>query len=107
MSGMSVIASKDELIERLERSAESIRGYGVKRLALFGSFSRSESSDTSDVDLLVEFEAGTKSFDRFLDLADFLDGLLQRHVDLVTLESLSPHLGPAILAQAQDVRLGR
>ena len=80
-----------------------ILGLGVRRLALFGSVQRNEARVDSDVDVLVEFAPGQKSFDRFLALGDLLELQLARRIELVTLESLSPYLGPHILAEAQDV----
>ena len=55
------------------------------------------------MDLLVEFAPGEKSFVRFLMLAELLERLLGRPVDLVTTEGLSPYLGPRILAEAANV----
>lgn len=81
----------------------SLRRLGVRRLALFGSVLRDEARADSDVDLLVEFAPGEKSFDRFLMLAELLERLLGRPVDLVTTEGLSPYLGPRILAEAANV----
>ena len=80
-----------------------ILGLGVRRLALFGSVQRNEARVDSDVDVLVEFAPGQKSFDRFLALGDLLESQLARRIELVTLESLSPYIGPHILAEAQDV----
>jgi hypothetical protein len=50
------------------------------------------------VDLLVEFDEPT--FDRYMDLKDFLEGLLGRRVDLVTEGALKPRLRPIVLAEA-------
>ena len=80
-----------------------ILGLGVRRLALFGSVQRNEARVDSDVDVLVEFAPGQKSFDRLLALGDLLESQLARRIELVTLESLSPYIGPHILAEAQDV----
>ena len=76
---------------------------GVRTLRLFGSVSRGESSESSDIDVLVEFEPGAKSYRRFLDLSELLEAAPGRRVDVVTMESLSPHVGPHILAEARDV----
>ena len=76
---------------------------GVRRLALFGSVARDEATRDSDIDVLVEFEPGQKSFDRFMALADLLEDVLGHAVELVTPESLSPFLKPHILASARDV----
>jgi predicted nucleotidyltransferase len=94
-------------VARVIASAEAeIRALGVSRLALFGSVLRGSAEADSDVDLLVEFRSGEKSFDHFLALSEFLENLLRRPVELVTRESLSPHIGPRILAEARDVVRG-
>lgn len=72
-------------------------------MALFGSVQRNTARADSDVDLLVEFQPGLKNYDRFLALADLLERVLARPVELVTPESLSPFLKSHILAEAQDV----
>ena len=65
--------------------------YGVRSLALFGSFARSEDTDQSDVDLLVEFDRATGYFG-LVELQEYLAGLLRRPVDLGTLHSLKPRI---------------
>lgn len=80
-----------------------LREMGVRRLALFGSHARGEATPDSDVDLLVEFEPGRKSFEGLVSLAELLEKALGRRVDAVTVESLSPYIGPKILAEAVDV----
>ena len=89
---------------RLLSSVRSeILALGVERLALFGSVRRDEATAESDVDFLVEFTAGEKTFDRFLALGELLERVVGRPVELVTTESLSPYIGPHILAEANDV----
>ena len=88
---------------RLARTRTEILRLGVRRLALFGSVQRNEARVDSDVDVLVEFEPGQKTFDHLLALGDLLEDALGHHVELVTNESLSPYLRPYILAEAQDV----
>ncbi|MFN7963436.1 MAG: nucleotidyltransferase family protein [Thermoanaerobaculia bacterium] len=80
-----------------------MRELGVARLALFGSVLRNQATSESDVDLLVEFAPGQKTFDRFLALCDLLEARLGCRVELVTKEGLSPFIGPRILAEALDV----
>lgn len=57
----------------------------------------------SDVDLLVQSVPGVKTFDRFLALSELLEARLGCTVELVTVEALSPFLGPDILAEAENV----
>lgn len=97
------VSTRAEVIERLTRSEADIRRFGVRRLALFGSLRRGEAGAGSDVDLLVEFHPKEKTFDRFQQLADLLEDLLGRSVELVTTESLSPFIGPHILAEAENI----
>jgi predicted nucleotidyltransferase len=59
----------------------------------------------SDVDLLVEFQPGRKTIDNFMVLADLLESVLHRRVELVTAEGLSPYLGPRILLDVENVPL--
>ena len=87
----------------LSEMAAQIVGLGVRRLALFGSVLRNEARPDSDVDILVEFDPARKTFDSFLALSDLLERVLDRPIELVTTESLSPYIGPHIIAEAQDV----
>jgi uncharacterized protein len=99
----SPILNREQAVERLAGCEGEVRALGVVRLALFGSVLRGEAHDLSDVDLLVQFAPGAKSYDRFLALSELLEVRLGRPVELVTTEALSPFLGPRILAEAQDV----
>lgn len=97
------VADLADAQRRIAGRAADIRALGIRRLAIFGSLARHTATATSDVDILVEFAPGTKCYDRLLDLADLLEQALGRHVDLVTSEGLSPHVGPHILSEARDV----
>jgi len=102
---MAAVATKQEIFCRVQAHREAIRSLGVERLGLFGSFVRGEQGSQSDVDLLVRFRPEEKTFDNFMELAFLLEDLLQRRVELVTTEGLSPYLGPHILEEVQDVAL--
>ena len=95
--------SLSDVRARLTAAESDILGLGVRRLALFGSVRRDTARPDSDVDLLVEFAPGEKSFDHFMALGDLLERVLGHRVELVTPESLSPFLKPHILAEAMDV----
>ena len=95
------VETKSDLLELLHANRHRIKALGVERIGLFGSFSREEQTVESDVDLLVEFVSGQKSFDNFIHLAFFLEDLLERKVELTTPESLSPYIGPRILASVE------
>jgi hypothetical protein len=97
------ILTRVDVEDRLTPSSSAIFQLGVRRLALFGSVQRNEARADSDVDVLVEFEPGQKTFDHLLALGELLEATLRHPVELVTEESLSPYLRPYILAEAQDV----
>jgi len=99
----SPVLNREQAVERLVACEREVRALGVARLALFGSVLRGQTDAHSDVDLLVQFAPGAKSYNRFLALSELLEAHLGRPVELVTTEALSPFLGPRILAEAQDV----
>ena len=99
------VRDKQELLQRLRGVREEILARGVIRLGLFGSFVRGNSDETSDVDLLVQFAPPKKCFDNYISLSFLLEDVLQRSVEIVTTEAISPHLGPQILSEVEDVPL--
>lgn len=94
----TVARSREQILRIIEANRDQIRGYGVRKLGLFGSYARGEASETSDVDLVVEFEH--KSFDAYMDLKALLESLLDRRVDLVLGDAVKPMLRAAIVDQA-------
>ena len=96
-----LVQNKEQIFRRITDNRAAFEEFGVHRFGLFGSFVKGEQKAGSDIDLLVEFRPGRKSFDGFMNLSYFLEELLGRKVDLLTLESLSPHLGPKILAEVE------
>jgi predicted nucleotidyltransferase len=102
---MTPVASNLEIQKRIMEMREQILSLGVASLSLFGSFARGEQNASSDVDILVEFQPGAKTFDHFMSLAMMLEDALGRTVELVTPQSLSRHMAPRILKEAERVRL--
>lgn len=100
MAGRADSMTRGEVLQLVAANGERIRGFGVERLRLFGSHVRDEARATSDVDFLVDFAPGRKTFDNLMGLSVFLEGLFQRRVELVTPEALSPYIGPRILREA-------
>jgi uncharacterized protein len=97
--------TKQDLLEAISENKERIKSFGVNGLGIFGSFSKGTSTDSSDVDLLVDFIPEKKNFDNFMDLSFFLEALFGRKVELVTRQSLSKHIGPHILNEVFNVSL--
>ena len=70
----------------VERLAGVCRRYRVRKLELFGSRAQGSSRPDSDVDLLVTFQAGATPGLEFVMLAEELEALFDRHVDLLVRE---------------------
>lgn len=90
-----------EIAGKTEENIEKIKKYGVKRIGVFGSYVRNEQKSESDVDILVEFEKGKKTFDNYMDLKFFLEELFKRKVDLVVIEAIKSDLKPYILGSVK------
>jgi predicted nucleotidyltransferase len=95
------IQSKQDILNLLHQNQMRLKALGVTKIGLFGSFVRGEQHHESDIDLLVEFEVGRKTFDAFIQLCFLLEEVLQRKVELVTMEALSPYISPYILKEVE------
>jgi len=98
-----MIKNKQDILSAIRKSQNKIESFGVKRLGLFGSFAQKEQNLESDIDLLVEFEQGKKTFDNFMHLSFLLENLLGHRIELVTPESLSPYIKPHIMKEVEYV----
>ena len=92
----------DELRRKRDAVMEVAARHGASNLRVFGSAVRGEERSDSDVDLLVDF-AEDRGFDDYLALAEELESLVGRRVDLVLARSLSPHFRPFIEAEARHL----
>ena len=92
----------DEALTILTSALPGLRDrYAVRNIAVFGSVARNEAGPCSDIDLLVEFEAGQAGgYFKFFTLQQELEALLGLKVDLVTLDALKKQLRGRILAEA-------
>jgi uncharacterized protein len=78
------------------------RRFGVKSLALFGSVARDAATETSDVDVLVEFDRPTGYFG-LISLQKQLEDMLCCKVDVGTARSLKPRLRDRVLRECIHV----
>jgi predicted nucleotidyltransferase len=84
-----MVKDKQQVHELIRAQKAAIQQLGAERLGLFGSFARGEQKETSDIDLVVEFKAGMKTYRNLLNLVDLLEDLLQKKVDLLTWEGMA------------------
>jgi hypothetical protein len=86
------------IIKTINSNKEQIKQFGVKKIGLFGSYSRNEHNHkSSDVDILVKFQSGKKTFDNYMGLKLFLETVFHIKVDLVTTEALKREIKPYII----------
>jgi len=84
---------KNEKIRRLEKAIPVVKErFGIEKIGIFGSYARGEQTRKSDVGILVEFKEGEATFDNFTQLADFLEELFKRRVDLLTVAGVDKYI---------------
>ena len=75
----------DRIMKVLKEHKEELkRDFSVKKIGIFGSYTREEQTPESDIDIYVEFDIKNLTFDRYLELIDYLEKLLGRKIDLIT-----------------------
>jgi len=75
--------TKKEITRVLRRNYPYLASeYGVKRIGLFGSYAKDMPTESSDVDLVVEFDRPIGF--RFAEFVEYLEGLLGKNVDVIT-----------------------
>ncbi len=77
------------------------RNFFVSKIGYFGSFSRNEQTEDSDIDILVDFEKPLGW--EFFDLQDLLEKELNTKIDLVSTKALKQQLRGIILSQVKYV----
>jgi predicted nucleotidyltransferase len=85
----------DTLLAKRAEVLNAANRHGASNVRLFGSVARRSETPASDVDILVDL-ARDRGFSDFLALAEELEELIGRKVDLVTSRGLSPYLRPLI-----------
>ena len=94
--------TRADILVMLESEVPRLRSeFGVKSLALFGSFARDQGRPESGIDLLVEFDRPVGLF-HLVKTQQHLERLCDREVDLVTPVGLAPRIKRRVLTEAID-----
>ena len=95
--------TRDEVIETLRAHRETLaERFGVRSLALFGSYARGTATESSDIDILVRFD-GPATSKSYFGVQFYLEDLFGRPIDLVTDKALRPRFRPYVEREAVDV----
>lgn len=97
--------TKNEIVKIIQDNIQELKTYGVKSMGIFGSFVKFATNKKSDIDILVDFYEGWKSFDNYMELKFFLERLFHRKVDLVIKGTLKPRIKQSILRETEYARL--
>jgi uncharacterized protein len=90
--------SKTEIEQKLKILKPILnQKYHVKRIGYFGSFANGNANETSDIDILVDFDSPIGW--EFFDIQDLLFEHLKRKIDLVSIKALKKQLKDSILKQ--------
>ena len=97
-----MVLTAEYVLRELEKHADELRAFGVKRIGIFGSVARGEAREDSDLDLLVDLEQHT--LDAYFDTKFFLEDLFGCNVDLVERGALKARFEPAVLVELKHAQ---
>jgi len=95
---------RKEALRLLREHAEHIRAIGATSLYLFGSTSRNDACENSDLDLFVDYDRASKfSAIELLRIKHYLSDMLQIDADVTTRDGLHPVIRDEVVASAERV----
>lgn len=74
--------------------------FGISEIGVFGSWVRGEQKNTSDIDVLVDFDRPIDLFG-LMELQEFLEEIFKMKVDIALKRSLRKYIGSYILKEVQ------
>ena len=90
-----------EILARLRENETGLRAWGVSHVALFGSRARGDNQPDSDIDIMIDVDPTARiGVYEYVALKDYLAGLFEAPVDIVSRDGLKPYVRPAATADA-------
>ncbi len=98
------MTTRENILNKLKSNKNRLKKFGIRNVGLFGSYGRNEQCENSDIDLLIDFEPEKENFDNLMAVYDFFEKMFKNEkVEIVTMNGLSPYIGPFILKEVQYV----
>jgi predicted nucleotidyltransferase len=91
----------DRAIATLRRHEHDLRARGIRHVAVFGSVARGTNRPDSDLDIMIEVDTETRlTVFGYVGLKEYVAGLFEGPVDVVSRDGLKPYVRPAVTADA-------
>ena len=91
--------TREKILNTLKRLKEDLNtNFRVKTIGLFGSYVKNEQKNTSDIDLLVEFEEDADLF-HLVGLSRYLEEVFKSKVDVISKPAIKEELKQRILEE--------
>jgi predicted nucleotidyltransferase len=98
------MTTKDNILKTLKSNKAKLSEFGIRNVGLFGSYVRDEQKGISDIDILIDFEPEKENFDNLMAVYDLFEKIFKNEkIEVVTINGLSPYIGPAILNEVEYV----
>ncbi|MDR2907188.1 MAG: nucleotidyltransferase family protein [Bacteroidales bacterium] len=96
--------TKSNIVSNLRQIKPQLVSIGVSNIGLFGSVVKSMATENSDIDILLDFEPQKETYLNYLASCELLESTFRNeHLDIVTKNGLSPHIGKYILNEVEYV----
>ena len=96
--------TKPDILSSLRQIKPQLVSFGVSNVGLFGSVVKFTAKESSDIDILLDFEPQKETYLNYLASCELLEKTFNNeHLDIVTKNGLSPHIGKTILSEVEYV----
>ena len=92
--------TREFVLDELFKVRATLRSFGVRKIAVFGSVARNAARADSDIDIVVDIPRGQITIENFFGLQDFLNDHFQRKVDVITETSIKPFARELVMRDA-------